>query len=49
MAYLDTSKASSPSVVVSTLGEEATFTECLLVHPTKVLTKGLAGDLFVER
>jgi hypothetical protein len=30
------------------LGKEATLVECLLVHSTKVLTKGPTGYLFVE-
>jgi hypothetical protein len=45
---LDTGKASLLSVVALALGKEATFGECLLVHSTKKLTKGPAGDIIVE-
>jgi hypothetical protein len=43
-----TGKASLPSVVSLALDKDATFAECLLLHLAKVLTKGPAGDLFVE-
>jgi hypothetical protein len=34
-AHLGTGKASLPSVVALSLGKEASFIECLLVHSTK--------------
>jgi hypothetical protein len=37
---MGTGKASLTSVVALTLGKEATFAECLLMHSAKELTKG---------
>jgi hypothetical protein len=45
---LGTGKDSLLSVVVLALGKEASFNECLLEYSTKELTKGSAGDPFVE-
>jgi hypothetical protein len=45
---LDTGKTYLSSVVALALGKEVTFAECFLVHSTKELTKGPAGDLIVE-
>jgi hypothetical protein len=36
-------KSSLPSGVAFALGKEASFAECLLVHSTKELTKGVHG------
>jgi hypothetical protein len=47
-AHLETGKASLPSVVALTLGKEATFAECLLMHSAKELTKGPTGAPFAE-
>lgn len=47
-AHLDTGKASLPIVVALTLGNEASFARCLLMHSAKELTKGHVGDLFAE-
>jgi hypothetical protein len=41
-------KPSLPSVVVKTLGKEATFAECRPAHSAKGLTKGPTGGLFAE-
>jgi hypothetical protein len=46
---VQSSSASLLNVVALALGKEATFAEWLLVHSAKELTKGPAGDLFVER
>jgi hypothetical protein len=43
-----TGKASLPSAKTLAVGKEASFTECLLKHSTKELTKGPTSDTFAE-